>query len=72
MNLLKKAGYNAKSLKGKIPSITGLATTTALTAVENKIANVNNVVKKQIMMQKCQTWNLNISLYLITTSLRMK
>ena len=30
----------------KIPSITNLATTTALTAVENKISNLGNLVKK--------------------------
>ena len=30
----------------KIPSITNLATTTALTAIENKIPNVSNLVKK--------------------------
>ena len=33
-------------LKGKIPNITNLATTTALTAVENKIPKVNNLVEK--------------------------
>ena len=33
-------------LKNKIPSITNLATTAALTTVENKIANVSDRVKK--------------------------
>ena len=33
-------------LKGKICNITNLASTTALTAVENKIPNVSNLVKK--------------------------
>ena len=33
-------------MEGKIPSITGLATNSALTAVENKIPNVNNLVTK--------------------------
>ena len=33
-------------LKTEIPSISGLATTSALTAVENKILNVSNLVKK--------------------------
>ena len=33
-----------------MPSINGLATTTALTAVKNKIPDVSNLVKKQIMM----------------------
>ena len=46
--LLKKTDYNAKiiEIEGKIPSIFGLATTAALTAVENKIPNFNNLVKK--------------------------
>ena len=55
VDLLRKTDYNAKiiEIEGKIPSITGLATTAALTAVENKTPDVNNLVKeKQIMTQK--------------------
>ena len=48
-------------LKNKKPNITGLATTAALNAVENKIPNVSNLV----MMQKCQTLRKNILLLLI-------
>ena len=46
--LLKKSDYNAKvsEIESKIPSISGLSTTSALTAVENKIPSVNNSVKK--------------------------
>ena len=46
--LVKKSDYNAKiiDIKGKIPSISGLVTTSALTAVENKIPSVSNLVKK--------------------------
>ena len=33
-------------MKNKIPSINGLATTAALTAVENEILDVSNLVKK--------------------------
>ena len=33
-------------LKKEIPDITNLVTTTALTAVENKIPNVSDLVKK--------------------------
>ena len=33
-------------MESKIPSITGLATNSALTAVENKIPNVSSLVKK--------------------------
>ena len=52
-----------------LPSITGLATTAVLTAVENKIPEVNNLVKKQVMIQKYQILNLNILLQLITINL---
>ena len=43
-----KTTLNAKinEVKTEIPSITHLATTTVLTAVENKIPNVSNLVKK--------------------------
>ena len=46
--LVKKTDYNAKTTEteGKIPSISGLATTTALIAVENKIRDVSSLVKK--------------------------
>ena len=48
--LVKKTDYNAKiqDIEDKIPSITGLATTTAtaLIAVENKIPDVSNRLKK--------------------------
>ena len=46
--LFKKADYNAKIIEigSEIPSISGLATTAALNAVENKICNVSNLVKK--------------------------
>ena len=47
-DLVKKTDYNSKisEIENKIPSISGLATTSALTAVENKIPNVSNLVKK--------------------------
>ena len=46
--LVKKTDYNPKiiEIKSKIPGISGLATTAALTAVENKIPDVSNLVKK--------------------------
>ena len=39
VDLLKKKDYNAKNteIESKIPIVSGLATTTALNAVENKI-----------------------------------
>ena len=39
-------------MESKTPSISGLAATSALTAVENKIPNVSSLVEKQIIMQK--------------------
>ena len=40
--------YNAKisELENKIPSISGLVTTSPLTAAENRISSVSNIVKK--------------------------
>ena len=49
-NLATNANLNAKinELKGEIPATTNLATTTtALTTVENEIANVSNLVKRK-------------------------
>ena len=53
--------------------LTNLATTTTtLTAVENKIPNVTDLVKKkQIMMQRYQKLRTNILLPLIIINLRM-
>ena len=47
-DVVKKDVHNAKikNIKDKIPDITDLAPTTALTAVEKKIHNVSNLVKK--------------------------
>ena len=46
--MLKKTDYNTKitEIESKIPSISGLATNAALTAVENKIRNISSLVKK--------------------------
>ena len=46
--LVNRTDYDGKmkDVEDKIPSITNLATTAALTAVENKIPNVSNKTKK--------------------------
>ena len=46
--LVKRTDFSSTitEIEGKIPSISGLATNSALTAVENKIPNVSNLVKK--------------------------
>ena len=45
---LKKTDFNAKvtEIEGKIPSIIGLTTNSALTAVVNKMPDVSSLVKK--------------------------
>ena len=45
---LKKTYFNSKvtEIEGKIPSIAGVATSFALTVVENKIPDVSSLVKK--------------------------
>ena len=47
--LNKKTDYNAKikDINDKIPSITNLATTDALTALEDKILDVSDLAKKE-------------------------
>ena len=47
-SLVKKPNLNSKvsEIESKIPSITGLATNSAMTAVENKIPDVNSLVEK--------------------------
>ena len=47
-NLAKTAVLNAKitEIESRIPSIAGLVTNSALTAVENKISHVSSLVKK--------------------------
>ena len=65
--LVKKSDYEAKisELENKIPSISGFATTFALTAVENKIFSISNLVKKkQIVTQKLE--NLKRKLLIIS------
>ena len=47
-SLVKKTDFNSKitEIEGEIPSITGLATSSALTAVENKTPDASSLVKK--------------------------
>ena len=45
---MKKTDYNAKitEIEGNIPDVSSLATKAALTAAENKIPNISNLVEK--------------------------
>lgn len=47
MDLLSKIGYDAKitNIEGKIPSTSGLTTTAALTAFENKVPGDSDLVE---------------------------
>ena len=49
----KKTDYANKRTRteGKICSIAGLATTATVNDIENKTPNVNDLVKKQVMIQ---------------------
>ena len=53
-NLATEIALNAKinEVKGELPNITNLATTSALTVVENKMPSVSNLVKKLTIKQK--------------------
>ena len=72
VGILKKADFNAKitEIESKKPrKITGLATTAALTALEDKIPNFSNLIKKTDYDVKYHTLKINIQLQLITTNL---
>ena len=67
-NLPANASLNAKinEVKGEIHNITNLATTTtALTAVENEIPNVSNLVEKQIITQNLVKLKMKLLLIMI-------
>ena len=55
-------------MKNKIPDISGLATKTALTAVENKIPDVSSLVKKTNYDTKISDFEKNL-LIMVTTNI---
>ena len=63
INMLK-TDYDSKisDIEGEIPNITGLATSTAFTAVENKIPNISNLVRKANSVTKLKTRLIIINL----------
>ena len=70
-SLVKKTNFNAKitEVEGTIPSIIGLATNSALIAVENKIPDINSPVKKTDLDTKfkklvIELLKINPSIYL--------
>ena len=52
LTLLQMLLVMLKQVTGEIPNCSNLATTSALTAVENKIHSVSNLVKKLTIIQK--------------------
>ena len=69
MGLFKKTDYNRNitEIDGKIPSISGLATSAVLTVVENKIPDVSILVKKKKKRLWCKnSWIADIENKYIT------
>ena len=66
-NFATNASLNAKinEVKGEVPSITNFDTITVLTAVENKTANVSNLVKKLTITQKLVKLKIKLLLIMI-------
>ena len=71
LSLLKKTNCNNKiiEIENKIPNISGLARNTALTAVENKIRDVINWVKKQTITQTILKLEINLLIIIMTNIL---
>ena len=59
-------------MEGKIPGISNLATKAALTTVENKIPDVSNLVKQQIIILKLQKLKINLLTIIMTNILIFK
>ena len=66
-NFATNASLNAKinEVKDEVPSITNLDTITVLIAVENKTANVSNLVKKLTITQKLVKLKIKLLLIMI-------
>ena len=72
--MVKKTDFNAKvtEIDGKIPSISGLATNSALTAAENKIPDVSSLVKRQITMQRLVKLKIKLMITIMTNTLLLQ
>ena len=70
---MKKTDFNAKitEVEGKIPSISGLGTSSALTVVENKIPDVSTLVKKtELKKVVTALLQINSNIYLLKMNLK--
>ena len=74
MPLFKKTDYSSKitEREGKTPSISGLATNSALAAVESKISNVSNFVKKQTITQKLVKLKVKLIIIIMSNTLLLQ
>ena len=71
--LVRKLDCNTKSgIENKMSSISGWATTSVLTAVENKIPNVSSLVKQKIIMQKWMKLKRNLLIIIATNILLLQ
>ena len=61
-----------KLLKQKIPSITGLARNTALTAIENKIPDIRSLVKNTDYTQKLLKFKRNLLIIIMANILLLQ
>ena len=70
--LVTNSDAKITKIEGKIPFIIGLATTAALSAFENTILNVSDLVKQKNYDVKRQKLRLNILLLQVIVNLRVK
>ena len=59
-------------LENKVLDVSSLATTTALTTVENEIPGVRSLVKKQFMTQKLVSLKKNLLIIIVTNILLLQ
>ena len=61
-----------KNIEDKVPDITNLATNTALTAVEDKISYVNNLIKKLTIIQELMTMKRQLLIMIMMNMLLLQ
>ena len=72
--MVKKTDFNIKvaEIEAKIPSISGLTTNSALTAVENKIPDVSSLVKRQITIQRLVKLKIKLMITILTNKVLLQ
>ena len=73
--LVKKTA-KITEIEGEIPSINGLATKAALTAIksdlENKVPDISSLVRKRILTQKLLKLKMNLQILIMTNVLLLQ